>query len=594
MTATPTPEPPRPRQLRNDIRLLAEAFGPLRRRLAVIVVLAVVTAVLEAAIVLAIATAGSMLADGARHVERSLLGVEISMTLGALCLITAGIALLRAVLDMAMVEIKARAEATYDATTREQVARAYLDADWALQADEQAGGLQSALVSFVSFARTVLTKLTDLIVALASFSIMLAASLTIGGLVTVVVLIVMVGFAFLMRPFILANRRSSVRQRDTTRLFATRINEMVSMSREIKVMGIQRPIEGTIHAEVADLRSATYESSTASYRLQSLYTSLTYIAVTAGLGALVLGDVSDPRPYAAMVLLLYRAMVYGRGIQSTYQGITGSIPYLEDLDERISRYRQARERTGDRELGAVGEVAFVDVSFSYDGAETALGDVSFTIESGDAIGVVGPSGAGKSTLVQLLLGLRQPTNGALLVDGHPVSEYTRESWTRRVSLVPQESTLFDRSVIDNVICFRDGISTQRAEAALAAAHVLDELRDMPDGLDTVVGEGGRRLSGGQRQRVCIARALAGDPDLLILDEPTSALDLASEEAIRQTLEGIKGQITLVIVAHRMSTLRVCDKVLVVNDGRLEAFADRATLEGDNDYFSAAIRLAKLV
>jgi ABC-type multidrug transport system fused ATPase/permease subunit len=233
------------------------------------------------------------------------------------------------------------------------------------------------------------------------------------------------------------------------------------------------------------------------------------------------------------------------------------------------------------------------VSFSYGDEATALTDVSFEIHAGEAIGVVGPSGAGKSTLVQLLLGLRPPTTGHLRVDGVAAAEFTRSSWTRRVSFVPQESALFDRSVLDNVICFRD-ISRERALDALRAAHVLDEVLGLPDGLDTIVGEGGKRLSGGQRQRVCIARALAGEPDLLILDEPTSALDLASEEAIRQTLDAIMGRMTLIIVAHRMSTLRVCDKVLVINDGRLEAFAERARLEADNEYFSSAVKLAKLV
>ena len=117
---------------------------------------------------------------------------------------------------------------------------------------------------------------------------------------------------------------------------------------------------------------------------------------------------------------------------------------------------------------------------------------------------------------------------------------------------------------------------------------------MPDGLQTQVGVAGGQLSGGQRQRVCIARALAPSPDLLILDEPTSALDLASEERIRQTLESLRGQMSLVVIAHRMSTLRVCDRVLVMKDGKVDAIGSRAQLEETSAYYSEAIRLAKLV
>lgn len=581
-------------QLLRDTRLLRLSFRPLRKRLAVIASLAVVNAMLEAVLVLAIASAGSMLSDGSRRVDAVLFGYELSFSLRAVCLLIGLLAVVRAGLDLVMVEVKARAEAHYDAVTRSQVAESYLNADWALQSQEQAGGLQATLLNFVSFARTVLTKLTDLLVAAVSFVIMLAASVTVAGWVTAVVVAAMGVIAYLMRPLIVANRRSSVHQRESTRSFSNRINEMVAMTREIRIMGVRRPVEAVILREIKDLKRATYDSSTASYRLQSLHTSITYVAAALGLGALALADVADPQPYVAMVLLLYRAMIYGRGIQSTYQGIVGSLPYLEDLDERLERYRSSLERDGSYDLKSIHSINFNDVSFSYGGECHALSSVSFEIHAGEAIGVVGPSGAGKSTLVQLLLGLRPPTKGELLVDGRPATDYRKASWTRRVSFVPQESALFDQSVLDNVICFRDDISRDQALDALRAAHVLEEMQALADGLDSPVGEGGKRLSGGQRQRVCIARALAGRPDLLILDEPTSALDLASEEAIRQTLESIKGQMTLVIVAHRMSTLRVCDKALVINNGCLEAFDDRATLEADNAYFSSAIKLAKLV
>jgi ABC-type multidrug transport system fused ATPase/permease subunit len=163
-----------------------------------------------------------------------------------------------------------------------------------------------------------------------------------------------------------------------------------------------------------------------------------------------------------------------------------------------------------------------------------------------------------------------------------------------MTLVPQDAHLFDRSVSDNIVCFREGIGPDRVVEAARAAHVLDEIEARPEGFDTWIGAGGGRFSGGQRQRLCIARALAGRPSLLVLDEPTSALDLASEEAIRSTLEGLKGRVTLVIIAHRMSTLRICDRVIVVEKGRIEAMGSRADLERDNAYYAEALRLAKLV
>jgi len=585
---------PQRRQLNNDLRLLARTFGFVRRRLITVFALATMTAILEAAIVLSIAAAGTTLLDGSGSSNSLVSGIPMDLTLRQLCLGVGVLVVVRAGLDLLMIEIKARTEVLYDASARTEVTNAYLEADWNTQSTEQAGGLQAALVTFVSLARTVLTKLIDLSLSIVSFVVMLVASITVGGRVTVLVVIAMGALAYLLRPFIRANRHASARQRAAIGRFSNQVNEMVSMSREIRVLGITEPIKGELGVEIAELKAAGHASSAASYRLQSLHASLTYLVVSIGLGALIFSTVSDPQPYAAMVLLLYRAMVYGRAVQTTYQGVVGSIPFLEDLDERLDLYRQAQRQPGVDPLPTVGTITFDAVDFSYGDGTRALEDISVTIQPGDAIGIVGPSGAGKSTFVQLLLGLRAPTGGRLVVGEHSIADYREDDWSRLVSFVPQESQLFDMSVLDNVISFRPHVTRDAAIQALQAAHVLTEMEALPDGLDTTVGEGGSRISGGQRQRVCIARALAASPQLLVLDEPTSALDLASEEAIRATLEVLKGQVTLVIVAHRLSTLRVCDKVLVITQGRVDAFAERRELEANNEYFSSAVELAKLV
>ena len=167
-----------------------------------------------------------------------------------------------------------------------------------------------------------------------------------------------------------------------------------------------------------------------------------------------------------------------------------------------------------------------------------------------------------------------------------------DSWFGHVVLVPQEARLANVTVLENVLWFRQGLTRDDAVSALRAAHVYDEITQLPEGLDTIVGEQGGRLSGGQRQRVCIARALAGSPDVMILDEPTSALDLVSEERIRETLASLRDKVTLVIVAHRLSTLRICNDVVVLRNGEIEAFGPRSELEA-NEFFAEAVRLSKL-
>src|SRR5262249_17350111 len=160
---------------------------------------------------------------------------------------------------------------------------------------------------------------------------------------------------------------------------------------------------------------------------------------------------------------------------------------------------------------------------------------SFTVAKGEVIGVVGPSGAGKSTLVQLLLRLREPTTGKMLTDGHDVRELSLDDWYRRFTFVPQEARLFSGTVGDNIRFFREDVDQAAIELAAKRAHLHEEIMAWPDAYDTPVGERGGQLSGGQRQRLCIARALADDPDVIVLDEPTSSLDIRSDALIRETL-----------------------------------------------------------
>jgi ATP-binding cassette, subfamily B, bacterial len=211
------------------------------------------------------------------------------------------------------------------------------------------------------------------------------------------------------------------------------------------------------------------------------------------------------------------------------------------------------------------------VRFEYVPDRPVLHGISATVQPNEVVGIVGPSGSGKSTLVQLLLGLRAPTSGTVLADGRPIDTLARAEWVRKVAFVPQAAHLLRGSVADNIRFLRDHLTDDDVERAALLAHLHDEIVAFPDGYAHDVGEGGSHLSGGQQQRLCLARALAGDPEVLVLDEPTSALDGRSEALVRETLAELAHRMTIVIVAHRTSTLEVCDRIMVVQSGQLVAF-----------------------
>ena len=213
------------------------------------------------------------------------------------------------------------------------------------------------------------------------------------------------------------------------------------------------------------------------------------------------------------------------------------------------------------------EVAFRDITFRYENTDIDIfSHANLTIPIGQSIGIIGPSGAGKSTAVDLILGLLRPQQGAILVDGTNIEE-NLPGWYADIGYVPQMMFMLDDTVRANVAygVDRDKVDDEKVWAVLKEAQLDEYVRGLPQGLDTGIGERGIRISGGQRQRIGIARALYNDPDIMIFDEATSALDNDTEAAIMEAIERLHGKKTLVIVAHRLTTIEHCDHVYQVEN-----------------------------
>ncbi len=219
------------------------------------------------------------------------------------------------------------------------------------------------------------------------------------------------------------------------------------------------------------------------------------------------------------------------------------------------------------------EIRFENVCFRYPntsaGHKNALQDISLRIPKGSMIGLIGPSGAGKSTIVSLLTGLYTPSSGKILVDGQELDDNLRAGWVRGIGYVPQSPFLLNGSLAENIAFSQWGqkIDCQRVEECCRMA-AMDFLDDLEDGIDTIIGERGVRLSGGQLQRVSIARALYGRPQLMIFDEATSALDGATEQAIQKTIERLREYMTIVVIAHRLTTVEKCDRIYWILNGNV--------------------------
>jgi ATP-binding cassette, subfamily B, bacterial PglK len=238
---------------------------------------------------------------------------------------------------------------------------------------------------------------------------------------------------------------------------------------------------------------------------------------------------------------------------------------------------------------------FVNVSFRYPGRDrNAVSGLNFTVRSGESIGIVGASGAGKSTLLDLMLGLLHPDTGEITAFGQPLDEVLAR-WRSSLGYVPQTIFLLDDTLEANIrLGLSTGMSDERLAAAISTAGLDELIRQLPRGLATRVGEHGSRLSGGQRQRVGLARALYADPAVLLLDEATSALDNETEREVSRALQALHGRVTTVIIAHRLSTVKACDRILFLSEGRIAGEGGFMHLKATNPQFARLVALGSLL
>lgn len=347
----------------------------------------------------------------------------------------------------------------------------------------------------------------------------------------------------------------------------TRMLETVGGMRVIKSFTAQDYLSSRFERE----NQAHFEWSTRMLRKRDLssplaeFLGIVVVAVLLLLGGrLVFGGRIEPETFITFIVIFSQVISPSKAFANAYYHIQKGLASMERIEELV--LDPATDSAAGAPIGGFErEIAFNGVSFAY-ADRPVLSDVSLTIGKGERVALTGPSGAGKSTLTDLLLGLYSGYSGQITIDGTELNSLDRTDWRRLVSLVPQEPVLFNDTVFENVLFGRPGASRSEVEQALRAAHADEFLHRLPGGIDAIVGENGGNLSGGQRQRIALARALLKNAPILILDEATSALDAGAEAIISETLRELPAATTVIIIAHRSSTIGQCDKIVEIRNG----------------------------
>lgn len=571
-------------RVRQQLRPFAPRSGHI---IALLVVLTVLASAFEAAALVLVARAALAVAAQAGDVD---LGDGRTLSPGAALLLALAALAVKLALGLTSARIGASLSARTVRRARIVLLESYFRVTWAQQSRERLGELQDYLTTSVGRLNGINQSFVSGLNALVSFAVIIVSAVAVNLLAAVGSALAACVLVLLLRPLTRLTRRYTKMQSDATRGLASAITESVRLTQEARTFGVRDRVMSRLRAAELHasrpLEKANFSSAAAPTIYQTVALAFLVIAVAA-VGAAAEAEVAS---LGASVLLLLRGLAYGQQLQSAIQNLAGNLPFLDALHERLSLYRAQVEREGSRQVSRVGRIELRHVSFGYGPGTEVLADLDVEIRGQESIGVVGPSGSGKSTLLQLLLRLREPTTGNILVEGVDLWDVSSSSWAEATAFVPQDAQLLRGSVADNISFYRE-LDRPAIEHAARLAHIHDEIQALPAGYDTEIGDDGIGISGGQRQRLAIARALAGKPTLLLLDEPTSALDVLSERRLQQTLRGLHGTVTMVIVAHRLSTIQHCDRILVLRAGRCEGFDAHEQLLVGSAFYRQAVALS---
>lgn len=527
---------------------------------------------------------------------------EISQNTGLVILIaSAGVMILKSFLNIWLQWISTRKFADYELEIGTVLFQSYIRAPWISRQNRSTSELVRMIdvgiantISGVLFPAVVLPAQALTFVSV--FVILVAASWQ-TALITVVYLGIIAAFLYLYlsRKSYEAGRVN----RDAAMRMSTLVAEMLAALKEITLRDKAD--------EVADVVYISREKAARSRsNIRFLATVPKFVIDMALIGGFVLigtvgfftGGIGTAMSSVAIFALAGFKMVPAlTTIQGQVTLVQSTLPYTElvmaDIREAAD-FRDNAEKLGKTPISGEPKMLDLrDVEFTYPGVDSpAISNINLSLPLGTSVGVVGQSGAGKSTLIDIFLGLLVPSSGSMTLDGVPLEDVLAD-WRKRVGYVPQEVAIFDGTVAQNVaLSWGSEVDEERVRTSLARAQLLETVDARPEGIHGRVGERGGSLSGGQRQRLGIARALYMDPLVLVLDEATSALDTATEAAVATAISELQGDVTVISVAHRLSTIRNCDQVFFMNEGTIEtrgtfdevvaanpAFAQQAALAG---------------
>lgn len=480
----------------------------------------------------------------------------------------------------------------YEMAMRKDIYNAIGEASWDTLSNHSGANLIQLISVQCRQARFCLQWTIALIASAFTALMQLAIAVWMSLPVTVMALIVGAGFLFLFRPFLKKSKEYGQKAVEVNRELHRETQNQLNSIKEIRAYGVEdhhRKLFAQISQKYYDISLKTTQLRVIPQLCYSVAAAV-LIALAFVYSVLILD--TGTAQLMVLVYIFSRLWPVFSSWQGQLQNIQSYVPAYETIRTSIEElsYGNREPEVQSGVLGFEQDVTFDHIGFTYrNGEEEVLQDIQFTLPCGSVTALVGPSGAGKSTTADLLLGLLRPTKGKILVDGVALDEQNLGAWRKAIGYIPQEPLIINATVRENLLRFHPEATEEEMVSALKRSLAWPFVEKLPQGLDTILGDKGVRLSGGERQRIVLARVLMGKPRLIILDEATSALDYESESFIRETIRSLRNDTTVLIIAHRMATIRGADRAIVLLNGKItEQGSLQELLDKEDSY------LAKMV
>lgn len=579
--------------MKNVVKTLWVTFVKYRLHVGILVLFAIISPLLEAiginAVVplLSFFMGGGGATDFINQLVQGFFGfLHIPFTFRYLLGFILMLFVLRAASVIVFGYIRAWVNADFLAKESENVMRRTLLSSWAFSLRQKIGTMHNTLVRDVQQTGSLLGAIIQVIQSFSGFLIYLLVAINISPIMTIYAVGGGAVLIFILRPFLRRTQNLGRQTAGVEKNFAQFLSEHIIGMKSIKAAGVERSAIAQGGAHIRLLRHLSIRQSFIGTVSTSLFQPTALVLVV----VLFLITYNTPQfniiSFTASLYLIQKIFAYLESGNNSVQSVVGLLPYAKNLaefKEKLDAHREIFEGTEPFRLNR--ELSFKDISFSYDEGRTILNNVSFSVKRGEIVGLIGPSGSGKTSIADLILRLFKPNKGLLSIDGVSSDQISLEEWRQSIGYVSQDVFLINDSIEENIRFYNKNIRKEEIEAAAKQANIYDFIMGLPEGFKTTTGDRGVMLSGGQRQRIALARALASKPALLVLDEATSALDHDSEKLIQEAIYKLHGSVTVVIIAHRPSTVVEADTIIVLDKGNIiEEGSPQELLKNENSYF----------